>query len=424
MSNPKRPASTSAKVTWVLLLFSLPFVAVGVFMAVLMVNMLITWHNAQSWTHVPARILRTDLESHHGSKGGTSYQVTADYSYEYNGHKYTSHRVGLSDSGGDNIGSFQQDAYLELSQYKKSGKPFRCYINPANPEQSLLYRELRPGIFMFHMVFVLGFGGIGLGLMIAVISRIPKQRACAALIEANPEKPWMWKPDWAAGQIVYSPKKTMLFVMMAAVFWNLISSPLWFLLPNEIFHNKNYAALFGLLFPAFGLVLIVWTIVSFLQWRKFGISIFRLDSVPGVIGVRLAGIILTSAKIHPADGFHLTLSCVQEITTGSGKQRSTEKHTLWLKEQIANELLDNVAEMSAIPVVFQIPDTCRPTDETNANDQTRWRLKVTAKEPGIHYSATFEVPMFKTPQSAPEFIAAADAEGLPKNEVHLFNASI
>ena len=36
---------------------------------------------------------------------------------------------------------------------------------------------------------------------------------------------------------------------------------------------------------------------------------FQMASVPGVIGGQLAGAIVTSAKIRPEDGFHVTLKC-------------------------------------------------------------------------------------------------------------------
>jgi hypothetical protein len=47
-------------------------------------------------------------------------------------------------------------------------------------------------------------------------------------------------------------------------------------------------------------------------------------------------------------------------------------------------------------VEFQIPSDCEPSDERNPNDRTLWRLTASAKVPGIDYSATFEVPVFKT----------------------------
>ena len=54
-------------------------------------------------------------------------------------------------------------------------------------------------------------------------------------------------------------------------------------------------------------------------------------------------------------------------------------------------------------MLFAIPYECRPTDETVAANQTRWRLVVQARLPGTDYRATFDVPVFKTAESDPNF---------------------
>ena len=176
------------------------------------------------------------------------------------------------------------------------------------------------------------------------------------MAKAHPDSPWMWKADWAAGRIVSSAQKTMLAALTIALFWNMVTAPLWFVLPGEILDKGNRWALLGLIFPAIGLLLAGWAIVSILRWRKFGQSVLQMAFVPGVIGGQLAGVIRTSAKVRPEDGFHLRLRCVRRITTGSGKQRSTSESILWEEERIVmHELLEDQAEQSAIPVEFQIP---------------------------------------------------------------------
>jgi hypothetical protein len=397
MANPKNTSSTLP--SGCIVLFALPFAAVGVGMGVWLASTIFTYLSAQSWVETPARIVRTELKRHPGKS--TTYEATADYVYEFGGDKHTGHRVGLS-SGADNIGSFQRNAHRQLSEYQKSGKPFRCYVNPAQPDEAVLYRDLRWEMAAFQMIFVLAFGGVGFGLLIGGLVAYRTGRVRAALATSNPEAPWMWKADWAAGRIVSSSKAMMLATLIFAAFWNLVSAPLWFVLPHEIIEKGNLLALLGLLFPAIGLFLVWRAIVAIITWWKFGQSVFQMASVPGVIGGQLAGEIRTSAKIRPEDGFHLTLTCVQRITTGSGKQSHTSEKVLWADERtVAHELLDDMAEISAIPVEFSIPHNCRPSDESRPRDQTVWRLKAAAAVPGIDYSTTFEVPVFKSPESVP-----------------------
>jgi hypothetical protein len=387
-----------------LALFAVPFAAVGVGMCVWIICTLVTYFSAQNWVETPATIVRTELKSFRGKS--TTYQVTADYTYQFGGQAYTGHRVSLNGDP-DNLGSFHQDAYRELSGYQKSKKPFRCYVNPAQPDEALLYRDLRWEMLALQMIFALVFGAIGFGMLIGGLMSYKTSRAEAALAAAHPNTPWMWKTDWAAGSMVSSSKGVMVAALLLAVFWNVVTAPLWLVLPGEILNKGHRWALLGLLFPAIGLALIGWAVYSFLRWRKFGQSVFQMASVPGVVGGQLAGVVRTSAKIRPEDGFHLLLRCVRRITTGSGKQRSTVEHTLWEDEgTVMHELLEDQAEVSAIPVEFQIPFDCQPSDGRNSDDQTIWRLTASAAVPGIRYSATFEVPVFRTADSDPN--AAAD----------------
>ena len=114
-------------------------------------------------------------------------------------------RVGLG-SGPDNIGSFQQDAHRQLSEYQKSGRLFRCYVNPARPADAILYRDLRWELFVFKQMLALAFGGAGFGMLGLGVVRFLKVRDSQALAVANPDAPWLWKRDWADGKIISSSK--------------------------------------------------------------------------------------------------------------------------------------------------------------------------------------------------------------------------
>ena len=197
----------------------------------------------------------------------------------------------------------------------------------------------------------------------------------------------------------------MFFWLAFAAFWNAISAPLLFVLPGEVIGKGNWLALLGVLFPIVG-----WA-SSHGRYTpccggKFGQSIFQMASVPGLIGGQLAGVIRTSAKVLPEDGFQITLNCINRLTTGGGKSRSTSEHILWQDDQVVGrDLLQNDPDHTAIPVLFAIPYQCRPTDETVSDNQKIWRLNVKAKVPGVDYSTAFDVPVFKTAESNANFVA-------------------
>ena len=220
------------------------------------------------------------------------------------------------------------------------------------------------------------------------------------------EEPWLWREDWATGVIRSAGKGTVWFAWVIALFWNGISSPLLFVFSRE-WEKGNKLILIGLIFPLIGLLILVWAIYRTVQYRKFGQSLFRMLSVPGVLGGSLSGAVEVPSKVRADKGFKLRLHCVQRTTTGSGKNRSTHEQLLWEDEKtILRDLLEHERGRTAIPVHFNIPYELPSSLE--GNPAIVWRLEILADIPGVDYSAQFEVPVFKTPQSDPERQPAED----------------
>ena len=383
-----------------LIVFALPFAAAGLLVGFLAIKMLWLWVEVRDWQEVPAHIVQTELITSTGDDS-TTYEVEARYLYEFQGQTYEGDRVGLS-AGSDNIGSFHQDAHRELFYHQTTGESFRCYVNPQDPSDAVLYTALRWGLFALMGVFAMIFTGAGFGMMAAGVIGKRRLEDDDKRIADNPTEPWRWKGDWAEGRITATGKAQFLLPCIMAVFWNLISTPLLFLVPKEVRDNGNHLALLGLIFPLVGFGLAIWAIRSFIRWKKFGDSVLELSTFPGVIGGPLTGRVLTSVNVKPANGFHLTLSCINRVTRGSGDNRSTSESVLWQEEKL---LQRQAAEFdptrSEILIDFQIPFDTSPTEERSDDDKILWRLDVEAEVPGIDYTSRFEVPVFETAASRP-----------------------
>lgn len=382
-----------------LFLFALPFAGGGTFVGYLAGSMLTTWVRAQSWQEVPTRILSAELDVNYGDDS-TTYRVRAMYEYTYQGRTLTSDRVA-SGLGSDNIGSFHQDKYAELRAYLDSGRPFRCFVNPENPSEALLYRELRWGMLAFETVFALIFCIVGYGLMIAAVYGGRLVKEADELKERHTDEPWLWEKDWVDGRVTAGSRGKMIGSILFATVWNLISAPMIFVVPRE-FADGNHIALIGLLFPLVGAGLAAYAVYATLQWRKFGNSEFEMFSNPGVLGGYLEGRIHTNIRSRSGDGFRLMLSCTQTETTGSGDNRSTREKALWQDtvEVPVNELMSGPRGAS-VPVRFAIPYDAGPESDPDASDPIKWRLEVAAELPGVDFSTQFTVPVFKTPDSDP-----------------------
>ena len=384
-----------------LILFALPFAGVGAFAGGYIAWSFYDFVQMKDWVEVPCKILQAELVTNSDSDS-TTYKVTARYEYAYDGNKFTGDRVGINNSS-EKIGSYHEEKADELKQYQRTGNLFRCFVNPSQPNQAVLYPELRIAQIGFLTIFVLIFGGVGCGLIFWSFYSIKIERRENELQAAHAGQPWMWKEDWAAGEIKSSNKKNVVGAFCFAAFWNLISGPVIFIVPDEI-KKENYPALIALLFPAVGLGLLIWFFILLLRWRKYGDSYFTMASVPGVIGGQLAGVVQTKVKLRPEDGFQVNLSCIEKVTSGSGKNRSTSEKIRWQDEKVlSRELTEHDVAQSAIPIQFQIPYDAPETTVEEGSGETFWRLKVQAAVPGIDYLADFKVPVFKTPDSSPDF---------------------
>jgi hypothetical protein len=243
------------------------------------------------------------------------------------------------------------------------------------------------------LVFGLVFSAVGFGLIAFARFGSKKAKQEQASKEAHPDQPWLWREDWARGEVKSASKGAMVFTWIFALIWNAISSGAFFATRGEI-KAKPFAFLV-LVFPAIGVLLLIWAIRQTLRWNRFGESFLKLTTVPGIIGGALAGVIHTSRRLDRATEVRLRLACLERDTSGD----STSEHLQWEDEKLFS---GDVLQGGGIPVVFDIPFDGKPTAALSASRSVVWRLDARAKVPGTDYIAQFEVPVFKTEQSRPD----------------------
>lgn len=230
------------------------------------------------------------------------------------------------------------------------------------------------------------------------------------LMRKYPGQPWMWREDWSSGRLESNIKGKMFAAIFGALFWNVISWVCTFAAFSNAEEIGSKGILLAvLLFPAIGIVLAAGAIYYVLVRLKFGKSVFAMAYVPGVVGGSISGVVQTSVNIIPEDGFRLALRCFRRTVTYSisnGKRRSNVSEVvLWEDSRVMErEVLESDLTQSHIPVLFAIPYEAEPTCHEDPSNSIVWRLEATAKVPGADYSATFEVPVFKTPESSPDFV--------------------
>jgi hypothetical protein len=254
--------------------------------------------------------------------------------------------------------------------------------------------------FWYPLMFGLIFSGVGFGLIFLALTGGKRYARQQYLQGEHPAEPWLWRADWAAGRVKSRTESNMIGIWIGTIFWNLISWTIAiFAVPGAV-QQKGTAAYVALLFPAFGIPLLIYAIRQTIAFFEFGKTYFEMASVPGVIGRELKGSIQARFPHSTNHGVALRLSSVHRYVTGSGKTQTTNENILWRDEAELNsgELCPGPSG-TTIPVSFHIPFDAQPTEEMSASDKFLWLLEATANLPGVDYHDVFEVPIFRTAQT-------------------------
>lgn len=250
-------------------------------------------------------------------------------------------------------------------------------------------------------VFAISFGVPGFALLLWARSGHARRRAVAALRTQHPGRPWLWRPEWATGRVPGGARATTLFAWLFAIVWNALTAPLVWKFPE--YARDEPLMWIALAFPVVGVGLVVWAVRATLRWLRYGRSVFELATLPGVVGGQLRGTVHVRTLLRPERGFDARLTCVNRVSRGHGKNRSTWEHIRW-QETARVEAGRAVAGPlgTAIPVTFTIPYEARPSSPEPSDDMIVWRLEVSAEVSGIDFHAHFEVPVFRTEESSPD----------------------
>jgi hypothetical protein len=220
-------------------------------------------------------------------------------------------------------------------------------------------------------------------------------RKADRLRERYPQEPWLWRKEWQERKIPSTSTRLAIFFWCFGLFWNAIAIPTGILALPE-FQAGNKLAALAFLFPLIGLGLFGKAIYETWIVFKFGTSYFLPETLPGVIGGSLKGVVQTHRRFPQESRFQIRLRCINRRSSGD----DTFENTLWQEELIdvyQQASLDS--GRTTIPVQIQIPRNNRSTESDILADQILWRLEATCDTPGLNYKAQFDVPVFVTADS-------------------------
>jgi len=378
------------------ILFLLPFAAVGIGAACMMV-----WHisgcwAAQSWLEQPCTIVRAELKRSGGGKGGPTFSVEADYQYEFGNQPFTGNRVWFG-SGSDNIGNFHQRVYDELNDHRLQGRPFRCFVDPNNPSSSVLYRDVRIEMLLFEALFALIFGGVGVGGLCVLVYVIRKTRRMNDAREFRPAEPWTW--DQATSEGTFRPQPLWIGVVFFALFWNIVSWPVAIVFLWDKF--KQGPSLFWLLLalPLIGLAA-AWSALRAVHRRiRFGRPLLTIRPWPLFVGEPFEGTIEFPADRPTSE------ELVVELTVVKKSNSKNEQDTTLFSESTSIPNVDTGSPFH-LNSRADLPRSPRMNDEAGEST-AKWQIKVTGSDGPRDFEAIYELAAFHRPaadSSAPSLV--------------------
>jgi hypothetical protein len=203
---------------------------------------------------------------------------------------------------------------------------------------------------------------------------------------AHPNQPWLWRADWAAGEIHYSPRAKAILFLLVAIIWNCCTFMVLASLRTNVDPDRTNISPWMMLFPLVGITLLFIAMRALLQWRVYGESTFQLKLVPGTIGGALEGVIRSAHPLPAMRPVKLHLTCVNSVR---GADNKINDLPIW-----SDQLEATTDDAGVVPVAIYIPSDCRPTATEQLDDRVTWRLKVSAPGTAVPYLASFEVPIF------------------------------
>lgn len=231
----------------------------------------------------------------------------------------------------------------------------------------------------------------------------------ASRVTTYPGQPWRWRADWDEGRIPSTTRGSMRSAWFVAVFWNLVCSPLLFLIPRE--WPDNRLAAIGLVLPLAGVWFVAVAVRLTLRRRRFGETWFAMMPVPASPGGRLQGTLHARLPIDRGvspPALVLQLTCLRRVARQGSDEPDVSEPIVWRDEhEISTADLASGPAGCTIPVAFDLPIDALETTGAGDGPGVFWVLTARASWPGVDFHEEYDVPVHRTGTSSAPRVADA-----------------
>ena len=388
----KNKDSTNKKVSshWGTTIFGLFFLLPAIVLLVMgPLDTLRIHFMTSTWDQVPAQLNDIQVESHYGDDS-TTYSLSSSYTYQYFGTSYKGSRVGY-DTSNDNIGDWHSETASDIRRAASSGQ-LTVWVNGDNPSESYLVRDVRLYKMFFTLIFVLVFGGVGVGVMLFGLHSSKKATHDNGIVYSGQNY-----THWVLG--------FMAFIFTA------ISLPAVLAIPSEM-ASGNPAILVVIVFPLIGAGLGFGAYKSLKNWRYYGPTPLLMNPCPGKNNGQVGGEI-TIAHSSLRANWSVTLQCIRKVQ-GSGKNSSSRESVLWQRKTTPE--IREVGNKTLVRFVFE-PDENLPASYRKGRTSVFWRLTLVGPQAPVKLERHFVLPVEEGTTQSTLALSEAHVQQVTKEEL-------
>ncbi len=354
------------------------------------------------------------MRASRGSKGGATYQATGTYSYKFGDRSFRSTQLSFDIGGSDNIGDWQHEMGGFLDEAKRTGKTIPVYVNPDNPAEAVVDRDVRWAMVLFLGVFGLLFGGAGFFMLAfavytlfsrdkgtakgrkggksAVLEHVAQRNRAAVAASGSSAK--------QAGPVESGAHQGLIGLWIFALIWNLIAFPMALLVVPDLVRGGQWVGLLVLLFPLVGALLLWGCISQSIGQLHRGKATLALNDPAPRMGERFSGNVTYSRGRTPGQDFTVRLAAVS-----SGRDDGQSSIPRWWADVSARSVADPRGRLR-VPFQFDIPARVKGLGDAPALPEAlTWQVVATPKKGGMSAQDSFALEVLP-PLAAPEELAS------------------
>ena len=216
------------------------------------------------------------------------------------------------------------------------------------------------------------------------------------LQQAAPGRPWMWRPDWAAGYSVETLRQGHQRLWLWSIGWGMITAAVLWEAAKGMPDVSGLKVVVAAIVLVAIVLLFITTYRTLRTWR-YGDLRLQLHANPYRPGDAVSATLHATRKLAPTGTMKATLAHVHEWTTTSEKGvKFTHEKILWSDtcsiETAAMRMSSGKVE---VPIEFELPKHADSTDDAIHSNRHYWRIETEAPVKGIDFKARFEIPVWR-----------------------------